>query len=91
MVGLEHTWKMFLWRVYDFSFGFGRISGKMDEISKIWAISGDLRSRVGSPHNNVGPRQGMACPCHGMAKRGLGQASGTPQRSSAMPQSGYYS
>ena len=39
---------------------FGWIFGKMDEIIKIWAISGVLRRGVGIPHNSVGPRQGVA-------------------------------
>ena len=63
---------------------FGWISGKMDEISKIWAISGVLRCGVGIPRSSVGPHRGLA-------KRGLVQASGMPQRSSAMPLRNYYS
>ena len=61
------------------------ISGKMDEISKIWAISGALRCGVGIPRSSVGLSQGMAFPCRGVAEKGLGQASSKPQRSSAMP------
>ena len=53
---------------------FGCIYGKIDEISKIWAISGVLRRSVGIPCNSVGPHRGMA-------KRGLEQALGTPRRS----------
>ena len=48
------------------------ISRKMDEISKIWAISGVLRRSVGIPRISVGPCQGVACPCHDVAERGLG-------------------
>ena len=33
---------------------------KMDEISKIWAISGVLRRGVGIPRISVGSRQGVA-------------------------------
>ena len=51
---------------------FGCIYAKMDEISKILAMSGVLRRGVGIPHSGVGPRQGVACPCHNMANRGLG-------------------
>ena len=55
----------------------------MDEISKIWAISRVLRRGIGIPRSSVDPLQGLACPRRGVAKRGLGKASGTPQRSSA--------
>ena len=48
----------------------------MDKISKIWAISRVLCQGVGIPRSSVGPHQGLACPCRGVAKRGLGQASG---------------
>ena len=47
---------------------FGWIFGKMDEISKIWAISGVLRCDVGIPCNNTSPRQGVACPRHGVTE-----------------------
>ena len=47
------------------------IFGKMDKIRKIWAISGVLRRGVGIPHSNVGPCQGLVCPCHDVAERGL--------------------
>ena len=73
------------------------ISGKMDEISKIWANFEVLCRGVGIPHSSVGPR-------HGVAERRLGQASGmprhskatlrrrpTPQHSSATPRRSYYS
>ena len=71
---------------------FGCIFGKMDEISKIWAVSRVIRRGVGIPCNSVGPRRGVAerglgeasgMPRRGVAERGLRQASGTPQRSSA--------
>ena len=60
---------------------FCRISGKMDENSKIWAISGVLRRGVGIPRSSVGPSQGVACPCRGVAERGLRQALSTLRRS----------
>ena len=47
--------------------GFGWISGKIEEIRKIWAISGVLRHDVGTPHRSGGPRQDVACPCHVLA------------------------
>ena len=50
---------MFFRRINKFSFDFGRISGKMEETSKIWAISGVLRRGVGIPRNNVDPFQGV--------------------------------
>ena len=62
---------------------FSWIYGKMDEINKIWVISRVLRRGIGIPRNCVGPCQDVACPCQGMAERGLGQASGTPQHNSA--------
>ena len=57
---------------------FGWISGKMDEINKIWANFGVLSRGVRIPHSSVGPRQGVACPRRNVAERGLGQASGMP-------------
>ena len=36
--------------------GFGCIYGKMDEIKKIWAISGVLRRGVRIPCSSIGPR-----------------------------------
>ena len=51
---------------------FSWISGKIDKINKIWAISGELRCGVGIPHSSVGQRQGVACPRHDVAERGLG-------------------
>ena len=51
----------------------------MDEISKIWANFGVLCCSVRIPCSSVGPR-------YGEAKRGLGQALSTPQRSNATPQ-----
>ena len=41
---------------------------------KIWANYKVLRSGIGIPRSSVGPRQGVACPCRGVAKRRLGQA-----------------
>ena len=52
--------RCFFWIVYEFSFVFGWIYGKMDEIIKIWAIYWVLRRGVGSPTGSVGPRQGVA-------------------------------
>ena len=76
---------MFFWKVYEFSFVFGWISRKMEEISKIWANYGVLCYGVGALRSSIGPHQGMACPRCGMAEKGLGQALGMPQRSSATP------
>ena len=56
---------------------------KWTKSAKSEAISGVLHSGVGSPSSNGGPHQGVACPHRGVAERGLEQASGTPQRSSA--------
>ena len=71
--------------VFNDAFGlfevFGWISEKMDEIRKIWAISGVLHRGVGTLCSSLGPRQGVACPRRNVAKRRLGQASGTPQQS----------
>ena len=58
---------MFFWRVYEFSFVFGWFSRKLDEISKIWVISGVLHRDVGIPRNSVGRHQGVACPRRGVA------------------------
>ena len=58
--------------VFGDAFGvFCWISGKRDEISKIWANFGVLRRDVGIPCSNVGPRQGIACPRSGVAERRL--------------------
>ena len=51
--------------------GFGRISGKIEEIIRIWAMSGVLRCGVGTPHRSKGPHHGMACPRDGMAEKGI--------------------
>ena len=70
MVGLEHTWKMFFWRVYEYSFVFGWFSRKNDEIMKIWVNHGVLRCGVGIPHSGVAfPRSGVACPHRSVAER----------------------
>ena len=76
---------MFFWRVYEFSFDFGCISEKRDEISKFRQFFRVLRRNVGIPRSSVSPRQGVACPLHGAAKREVGQASGMPRRSKATP------
>ena len=81
MVGLEHTRELFSVILLDYIGVFGWISRKNDEISKILANFGVLRRGIGIPPSSVGPRQGMACPCCGVAKRRLGQALGTPRRS----------
>ena len=52
--------------------GFGLISEKIEEIRKIWAISGVLRHEVGTPHRSGGPRQDVACPRHGVAEWEVG-------------------
>ena len=70
---------------------FGWIYGKMDEISKIWAISGVLRRGVGIPRSSIGPRQGVACPRGDVAEREVWTASGTPQHSSATQRRNYCS
>ena len=62
---------MMLWIILGFLVGFLE---KMDEISKIWAISGVLHLSVGIPGNSVGPR-------HDMVEREVWKASGTPRRS----------
>ena len=69
---------MFFWRVYELSFVFGWFSRKMDE-------SGVLPREVGIPCTSIGPRQGMACPHRGVAKREVWAASGTPRGSKATP------
>ena len=51
---------------------------------------GVLRRGVGIPHSSVGPRQGMACPPRGMAKRGVWTASGTPRRSYCSQHGNFY-
>ena len=48
---------------------FGWIYGKMDKISKIWAISGVLRCSVGIPRSSVGPCQGVARPRRGVVEK----------------------
>ena len=80
LVRLEPIWELFTMMLLDYLRVFGWISEKIDEISKIWAISGVLRRSLGTLCSSLGPRQGVACPRRGIAKRRLGQASGTPQR-----------
>ena len=58
---------------------FGWISRKTDEMSKIWASLGVLRSGVVTLHSNVGPHQGVACSLQGVAEMRLGQAPGKPR------------
>ena len=36
---------------------------------KIWENYRVLRCGVGTLHSNVGPRQGVACPCCGVAEK----------------------
>ena len=60
---------------------FGWISGKNGRNQQRWANVEVLRRVVGIPRSNVGPRHGLACPCHGVAEMGLGQALGTLRRS----------
>ena len=48
---------MFFWRVYEFSFDFGWISGKMDEISKFGQFRGlTLRRRDPTQQRKSTPR-----------------------------------
>ena len=70
-----------------FSDAFGLFEGfwfnfwKNGRNQQIWANVGVLHCSVGIPGSSVGPRQGMACPRHGVANMGLGQALGMSQRS----------
>ena len=52
--------RCFFWIVYEFSFVFGWIYGKMDEIIKIWANYRVLCRGVGIPTSSVGPRHRVA-------------------------------
>ena len=67
LVGLEHPWEMFFWKVYECSFVFGWFSRKMEEIIKIWAVSGVLRYVVGIPtqQHRPTPRHGLSTPWRG--------------------------
>ena len=38
----------------------------VEEIIKIWAMSGVLRRDVGTPRRRGGPRHGVACPRRGV-------------------------
>ena len=49
MVGLEHIWELFLVMLLDYFGVFGCFYAKMDEISKIWAMSGHTPQRR-DPH-----------------------------------------
>ena len=64
--------------------GLGWISEKIEEIRKIWAMSGVLRRGVVIPRRSEGQRQGVACPRHGVAKRRIWPVSSTPQRSEGL-------
>ena len=46
--------------VLDYFGVFGWISGKRDEIIKIWANFGVLRRGIGIPCSSIGPHQGVA-------------------------------
>ena len=62
---------MFFWRVYEFSFDFGWISGKRDEISKSRQFRGPTpRRKDSSQQRKSMPRRGMSTPRHGQ-KGGL--------------------
>ena len=51
---------MFFWRVYEFSFDFGWISGKMDEISKFQGPTPQRRDPMQQRRSM--PRHGMSMP-----------------------------
>ena len=53
---------MFFWRVYEFSFDFGWISGKRDEISKFGVLRHDVDP---TQQRKSTPRRGMSTPRHG--------------------------
>ena len=65
---VEHTWEMFLWRVYEFSFYFGWISGKMDEISKYGQFQGPT-SRRREPTQQRKSTPKWVCLPHGAIER----------------------
>ena len=57
---------MFFWRVYEFSFDFGWISGKMDEINKSGQFRGPTpQRRAPTQQRKSTLRRGMPTPQHG--------------------------
>ena len=52
---------MFFWRVYKFSFDFGGISGKRDEIKKSGQFRGPTRKDPTQQRKSI-PRRGMSMP-----------------------------
>ena len=55
---------------------FSWISRKRDKISKNLGNFGVLRHGVGIPRNSIGPHQGVACPCRGVAESGVSDSLG---------------
>ena len=48
---------------------FGWIFGKRDKNQQLWVTFRVLCHGVGIPCSNVGPHQGVASPCRGVAER----------------------
>ena len=73
--------------------GFWLDLWKMEEISKIWAISGVLRRDIGIPkqQRRSTPRRGMSTLQHGREKAWASLGYAAVLRSSATPQRSYCS
>ena len=61
--------------------GFWLEFWKNGQNQQVWANFEVLRHGVRIPRSSIGPRQGVVCPHRGVAKRRLGQASGSLRRS----------